>query len=103
MVLERARTGLASDSSWPAEWRHNTLLGGNEEILYVTPEEAQELGQDIFRLLRRFDDRVDHPERRPAGAMPIETLHLAYPLLHLASSPASGEPQPATEQPEPPE
>jgi DNA-binding transcriptional ArsR family regulator len=104
MVLDRARTALASEGSWPAGWRHNLLLGQSEHILYVTPQEASELGSDIYRLLRRFDDRVDHPERRPADAMPIETLQLSYPLLHLASWPApGGEPQPATEPPEPPE
>jgi hypothetical protein len=42
---------------------------------------------ELFRLLRRFEDRDDHPERRPAGAMPIESLLLSYPLLHLASRP----------------
>lgn len=100
MVLERARTGLASESSWPGEWRHHPLLGQSESILYVTPDEARELGQDIYRLLRRFDDRVDHPESRPAGTMPIETLLLSYPLLHLASWPVPGDaPQPPAGQP----
>jgi hypothetical protein len=62
----------------------------DEHILYVTPEEAAELGMEFFRLFRRFEDREDHPERRPPGAMPIESLLLSYPLLHLASRPAPG-------------
>ena len=41
------------------------------------------------RLYQRFDDRVDHPERRPDGAMPIEMLLFNYPLLHLAGWPVS--------------
>src|SRR5215469_5711329 len=86
-ILDRARTNLARDRSWPAEWQHNLLLGQNENILYVTPEEATELGMELFRLLRRFEDREDHPERRPPGAMPIENLLLSYPLPHLASRP----------------
>jgi DNA-binding transcriptional ArsR family regulator len=91
IILDRARSSLSRSGSWPAEWKHNALLGENEYILYVTPQEAGELGADILRLLRRFEDRVDHPERRPDGAMPIESLVLSYPLLHLA-----GRPVPAT-------
>ena len=90
-VLDRARSGLSLRGSWPAGWRHNTLLGESEHILYVTPEEAAELGEEMFRLFRRYDHRVDHPERRPADAMPVETLVLSYPLLHLASWPAPGD------------
>jgi DNA-binding transcriptional ArsR family regulator len=98
-VLDRARAGLSLRGSWPAGWQHNALLGESEHILYVTPQEAAELGEEIFRLFRRYDHRVDHPERRPADAMPIESLVLSYPLLHLASWPATG--APAREAPAP--
>ena len=73
------------------EWQHNLLLGQNEHILYVTPQEAAELGMEFFRLFRRYEEREDYPERRPPGAMPIESLLLSYPLLHLASRPAPGD------------
>jgi hypothetical protein len=86
-ILDRARSNLSRDRTWPAEWQHNLLLGQNEHILYVTPQEAAELGMDLFRLFRRFEEREDHPERRPAGAMPIESLVLSYPLMHLAARP----------------
>jgi hypothetical protein len=86
-ILDRARTFLSHDRSWPPEWQHNLLLGQNENILYVTPQEASELGMELFRLFRRFEDREDHPERRPPGAMPIESLLLSYPLPHLAIRP----------------
>jgi hypothetical protein len=71
---------LSSSGSWPGVWKHNELVGQSEHVLYVTPQEASELGNEIFRLVRRYDARVDHPERRPADAMPIEILTLAYPL-----------------------
>ena len=90
VILDRARANLSRDRTWPAEWQHNLLLGMDEHILYVTPEEAAELGMEFFRLFRRFEDREDHPERRPPGAMPIESLLLSYPLLHLASRPVPG-------------
>ena len=91
VILDRARSNLSRDRTWPAEWQHNLLLGQNEHILYVTPQEAAELGMEFFRLFRRYEDREDHPERRPPGAMPIESLLLSYPLLHLASRPAPGD------------
>jgi DNA-binding transcriptional ArsR family regulator len=101
-VLDRARSGLSVRRSWPADWQHNPLLGESEFILYVTPQEAAELGADILNLFRRYDHRVDHPERRPADAMPIESLLLSYPLLHLASwpSPAPADTTPPERQPE---
>ena len=100
-TLDRARTYLSRDRSWPPEWQHNLLLGQNETILYVTPQEAAELAMEVFRLFRRFEDREDHPERRPAGAMPIESLLLSYPLPHLASRPThpAGDAAPGEKQP----
>jgi len=92
-ILERARSALSRRHVWPEEWRHSGLPSESEFILYLTPEEAREFGAEIERLYRRFDDRLDHPERRPDGAMPIEMLLFSYPLLHLAGwpGPAAGE------------
>ena len=101
MLLDRARTGLAHQDSWPAEWRQG--LGQTEYIAYLTPQEARQLGEDIHRLHSAYFDRLDHPERRPAGAMPVEVLLLSYPLLHLAgwAAPVPGPAQPLPAQPPP--
>ncbi len=45
------------------------------------------MGAALQQICRRYDDRVDHPERRPPGAVPIEILLIAYPLLHLTGWP----------------
>lgn len=87
MVLSRARATLRRRGAWPAEWHGNKLLGASADVLYLTPGEAEELGAEFSELLRRFEDRLDHPERRPPDAMPIETVALGYPLLHLAARP----------------
>jgi hypothetical protein len=102
IVLERARSLLSRSNSWPAEWKHNPLLGENQHVAYVTPEEASELGAAINQLYLRYHDRVDYPEQRPAGAMPIEILAFSYPLLHLADRPApgAGDAVPDQQQPE---
>ena len=99
ILLTRARAALARRKSWPAEWQISDLSGASEDVLYVTPEEARELGAEIRQVGKRFEERLDHPERRPPGAMPIEVIALAYPLLHLAARPvplpAQGEVIPA--------
>jgi DNA-binding transcriptional ArsR family regulator len=84
-LFERARGALMDRSSWPQEWR--SLLGELEILTYLTPAEAGQLHDDLTALLRRFEDRLDHPERRPPDALPVEVLTLAYPLLHLKPGP----------------
>ena len=93
-LLERARSSLAGRSSWPAEWQ--AVLGQGECVSYMTVPEARQLGTELSELLSRYEDRIGHPERRPAGAMPIEILAIAYPLLHLSqleTHPAAARPE----------
>jgi DNA-binding transcriptional ArsR family regulator len=86
MMLERARTALSQEELWPAGFRHRGL-GMDQYLTYLTAEEAHQLSEDAYRLFLPFFERVDRPERRPAGAIPVEVLLLGYPLLHLAARP----------------
>jgi predicted transcriptional regulator len=79
--LERARTSLADRDSWPAQWQ--SALGRGDYLSYMTVSEARQLETDLHELLSRHSDRIGRPDRRPAGAMPIEILAIAFPLLHL--------------------
>jgi predicted ArsR family transcriptional regulator len=100
-AMERARTALSTQASWPAEWRHRSL-GGEQVITWLTPDEARKLRDDTSRLLEPYFDRADYPEKRPADAMPVEIIRLSYLLMHLAnqSRPAGpGKDQPGTGQP----
>jgi DNA-binding transcriptional ArsR family regulator len=99
MSLNRARSALRGRGSWPASWRRNILLGESDQLVYVTRQEANDLGAEIYRLYRRYDDRVDHPERRPDGAMAIQVVNLAYPMLHLTDWPGPGEHGPSEHGP----
>jgi Helix-turn-helix domain len=101
LVLERARSSLAARNSWPAEWRDALIQ--SESLAYLTVAEARELSAELQQLLERYFDRLGHPERRPDGAMPVEVLAVAYPLLHLAAigtrnnlAEAASAPAPAT-------
>jgi predicted transcriptional regulator len=92
-ILDRARRAFSTRATWPAEWQHSDLTGQSEMIVYATPDEAKEIADQAEGLFLRFHDRLDHPERRPDGAMPIEILVFAYPLLHLAARPAAADPE----------
>jgi DNA-binding transcriptional ArsR family regulator len=84
-VLNRAGQALARRASWPADWQR--ALPQAEHLSYLTPAEARRLAADLAEVLARHDDRIDHPERRPPGAMPVEILLVSYPLTHLLSVP----------------
>jgi DNA-binding transcriptional ArsR family regulator len=87
ILLTRARAAMARRGSWPSQWQH-TGLGQLQVMTYLTPEEARQLSEETHKLYARFDDRADHPERRPPGAMPVEILRLSYLLTHLAGYPS---------------
>ncbi|HSZ44979.1 MAG TPA: helix-turn-helix domain-containing protein [Streptosporangiaceae bacterium] len=93
-TIERARAALASRTSWPEGWTDR--LGESQMLAYLTEAEADELEDDMIKLLTRYQDRLDHPERRPADAIPVEVLTFAYPLMNLAglaAPPETGEDQ----------
>jgi DNA-binding transcriptional ArsR family regulator len=84
-VLSRARRSLAATASWPEGFEDD--LGGSTSMLYVTPEEARELHAELMKTFERtigqehrFAERRD-PARRPPGAVPVEFVLLAYPVL----------------------
>jgi predicted transcriptional regulator len=84
-VLSRARRSLAATTSWPEGFEDD--LGGSTSMLYVTPEEARELHAELMKTFERtigqehrFAERRD-PARRPPGAVPVEFVLLAYPVL----------------------
>jgi DNA-binding transcriptional ArsR family regulator len=88
VLAGRARETLARRDAWPAGWEHGALSQA-AYTSYLTLAEARQLRADLNALLTRHFDRVDHPERRPPGALPVEYLTIAYPLLHLLEVPAS--------------
>jgi DNA-binding transcriptional ArsR family regulator len=93
----RARATLARRDAWPEGWQHGALSQA-AYTSYLTLPEARQLRADLHALLTRHFDRVDHPERRPAGALPVEFLAVAYPLLHLLEVPTAAAPAPAPEE-----
>jgi predicted transcriptional regulator len=94
--LSQARHSFMSTARWP-KGLHADALGATNTRLYVTAEEADELYTEIHqafeRLLgphHRFKDRRD-PKLRPADAVPVEFVLMAYPVLDLPPLPDADE------------
>ena len=80
--VQRLRRAIATAPSHPREWYE--AMEASQNMLRLTAEELGELVAayrkvaDDFR--DRYADRTQHPERRPEGTLPVETLFFAYPV-----------------------
>jgi len=90
-MLTRAQRSLAAPDAWPEALSETLGVAVSRE--YVTAEEARELYTEIqqaFDRLFRSDDRAAKrrdPKLRPADAIPVEFMLLAYPVLSLPPLP----------------
>ena len=94
-TLGRARHGLTAMARWPRGLEE--ALGATTTRMYVTPAEAEALYAEISEVFdrvvgsrHRFSGRKD-PKRRPADAIPVEFVLMAYPILDLPPLPESAE------------
>jgi DNA-binding transcriptional ArsR family regulator len=76
--FSRLQTWEETRGTYPKEWQD--AANESEYMLWVTPEEARSLVNDVFSTLIRFQDRLAHPELRPEGSMPVEALTFFYPF-----------------------
>jgi predicted transcriptional regulator len=90
-MLTRAQRNLAAPAAWPKTLSETLGVAVSRE--YVTAEEARELYTEIqqaFDRVFRSDDRAAKrrdPKLRPADAIPVEFMLLAYPVLNLPPLP----------------
>jgi predicted transcriptional regulator len=101
-AITRARRGLTGLAQWPKGLEDS--LGATTTRLYVTPAEADKLHTEISQVFdrlvgmgNRFADRRD-PKRRPADAVPVEFVLMAYPILDLPPLPNSTEDDEAVDE-----
>lgn len=74
----RLQAYFESRTSYPVRWQEVT--GSSDFTLHVTPDELRAIDEEITAILRRYRDRIAHPERRPPDSLPIEVLLFAYPV-----------------------
>jgi hypothetical protein len=75
--MDRMQLRLRRARQEPAQWRAASLMGSS--VMYVTATELGELTGELQAVLSRFEDRVNDPARRPAGARPARVFVSAYP------------------------
>lgn len=76
--FEQALEWLGRRRSEPREWAEVADVG--DRVLYATPDELRELDEQITALLDRFLDRLEDPDKRPAGARPVNMIQLVFPM-----------------------
>ena len=74
---QRAREYFARRAEEPADWRRAAGLG--DVLTHVTADELAQLMIEIDAVMARFDDRLEDPARRPAGARPVQIMRMAVP------------------------
>jgi predicted ArsR family transcriptional regulator len=76
--LARARDRLMRVLGYPPAWRDAALA--SQRGLYLTAQEATDLGDAMHQLFTPFQDRGEQPSLRPPGSLRYEVLLFGYPL-----------------------
>jgi DNA-binding transcriptional ArsR family regulator len=77
--LGRYQTWLQTKAAYPRRWRE--AADESEWGAYLTPEELDQVNDEIVTLLRsRFHERLTDPSKRPPGSALVEMLMFSYPI-----------------------
>ena len=76
--LARARERLMRIIGYPAAWQEATLA--SQMDLYLTAQEAKDLGTAMHELVEPYQERRDDPSLRPPGGVRYEVMLFGYPL-----------------------
>jgi predicted transcriptional regulator len=87
--LARARDRLMRVLGHPPAWQDAALA--SQKGLYLTAQEAKDLGKAMHRLLEPFQDRWEQPSLRPPGSLRYEVLLFGYPLTDPPETPETGD------------
>jgi hypothetical protein len=87
--LARARERLMRMFGFPAEWQDAAIA--SENYLFVTAQEAKDLGEAMRALTEPYRDRQDDASLRPPGSLAYEVLLLGYPLTDPPPAPEPGD------------
>jgi hypothetical protein len=68
-----SRMKAAASTPVPEAWKGKPSSGGT--TLWLTPEEAEQIGRDIDALLTPYTDRWRDPQSRPADGRAVSVFH----------------------------
>jgi predicted ArsR family transcriptional regulator len=81
LVTDRAIARMQSfedtKANYSKDWQQ--AAESTESVLYVTPEELNELNADVRAILERHRERLTNAGARPAGSQLVEVLLFTYP------------------------
>jgi predicted transcriptional regulator len=83
--LTRARERVMRAVGYPPAWQEAALA--SQKNMYLTAQEAKDLGDAMNELARPYQNRWDDPSLRPPGSVRYEMLILGYPLSDPPGSP----------------
>jgi DNA-binding transcriptional ArsR family regulator len=69
---ERRRRFHRTRDQYPEPVRR--AAGEGQAVLFVTPEEMEQVKDEILAVLLRYQDRVEDPAARPEGSVPFEVV-----------------------------
>ena len=75
--LDRIRRVMSSGVS-PVGWEQ--MPTSSRTLEYLTAEETIQVARELSAVFDRYAERKDHPELRPADALPVEFVTFGYPL-----------------------
>jgi len=76
--LARARERLMRIIGYSPAWQEATLA--SQMDLYLTAQEAKDLGAAMHKLIEPYQERRDDPSLRPPGGVRFEVMLFGYPL-----------------------
>ena len=76
--LARARERLMRIIGYSPAWQEATLA--SQMDLYLTAQEAKDLGAAMHKLVEPYQERRDDPSLRPPGGAHFELMLFGYPL-----------------------
>jgi hypothetical protein len=80
-LVERQRTEAiewaARAGREPTEWKSAPFQFAT--VVWLTPDELDEMGEEILAVVRRHADRLRDPERRPRGSRPVRIFGSSFP------------------------
>jgi hypothetical protein len=84
---ETTRIKAAQHVPTPERWQGNLFQSG--ATLYVTPEEARAIGDEIGEIVMRYVPRWKNPETRPEGGDLVRVFTTSYLVPEPGQQPES--------------
>ncbi len=75
---ERAQRFLDERRSYPQKWRKAAFLSSS--LTYLTPDELEQLGEEMSELMSKYRNRSLDMNARPAGSRAVSISAFGHPL-----------------------